>query len=147
LTAKGRKDREGLGNFLIVLIVVAIDQLTKFFSMRLDGPVRLLPFLQLNLQTNTGAGWSLFTGHNGVLIFVIFAVIGFLMYKYDTFRKIEKPFVSLIIGGAIGNLIDRLAHGFVVDFIDFLVWPVFNLADTAVSIGIIGLIIISFKKN
>ena len=73
----------------------------------------------------------------------------FYLKKYRKLHKLDLVAFSLILGGALGNLIDRLRFGYVIDFLDFRIWPVFNIADSAITIGIILLIITcipSFSK-
>jgi len=78
-----------------------------------------------------------------ILILITIVIIGIILYYYKDLPKKYLPIIStsLILGGAIGNLIDRFLFGFVIDFIDFRIWPAFNIADSAVTIGVIGLII------
>jgi signal peptidase II len=77
-------------------------------------------------------------------------VIGVILYIYDRLPKeklVQIP-LALVLGGTFGNLIDRFRFGFVIDFLDFRIWPAFNLADMAITIGVIGLIIyLLFKKD
>jgi len=87
-------------------------------------------------------------GMNLLLIWVSIIVIGAILYNYNKIPKDKVPQTAfaLIIGGAIGNLIDRIVIGKVKDFIDFRVWPAFNIADSAISIGAVLLIIYYWKK-
>ena len=99
------------------------------------------------LVHNTGIAFGLFK--NMGIVFIIVSVIAILFFSWFLYsRRQEKDFstfsilaFSLIIGGAFGNLIDRLQFGFVIDFIDFRIWPVFNIADSAITIGALILII------
>ena len=76
-------------------------------------------------------------------------IIGIIIYYYDKIPKNKYAEISaaLILGGAVGNLIDRVLRGHVIDFIDLRIWPSFNIADTAISIGAIGLILYLIKKK
>ena len=84
-----------------------------------------------------------------VLIFISVAVIGIILYNFDKIKNKEtllQVLVGFVLGGTIGNLIDRLAYGYVIDFLDFRIWPIFNFADSFVTIGVIGLIIYLWRK-
>lgn len=127
---------------LIAVVVMAADQLTKQWitsslnvgeSFAPDAPVRL------TYVVNTGAAFGLLPQFSIYLILIAFLVIGMvLLYQRylpgDSF--LVKAAMGLQLGGAVGNLIDRLRYGYVVDFIDTRVWPVFNLADSAITIGV-----------
>ena len=99
--------------------------------------------------TNTGSAFGLFKGFN--LIFILFSMIVIIVVLYYI-KKIKQNenllqfSVGLLLGGTIGNLIDRFLYGFVVDFIDFRIWPVFNIADSSVTISVILLIILLWEK-
>jgi len=135
-------------NALIIASVIAIDQISKLLiRFYLKEPIKILPFFQLRYSENTGAAFSLFSDQNTLLIFLVMFIIGLLVYNFYNFKKKERCFVSMIIGGALANLFDRIYLGFVVDFLDFRIWPVFNLADSAVTLGALGLIFLMFKKN
>lgn len=107
--------------------------------------------LHITYIHNTGAGFGILQEQSMVLIWLSIAVIGFILFFYDKLKnKAESVFVALILGGTLGNLIDRLRLGFVVDFIDFRIWPAFNVADSALTFGVIGLLVYWFiqeKKN
>lgn len=115
-------------------------------------------YLNLNLVFNTGIGFGLFSLNAGIyynmLSILIFLIILILIYLMFQSKNIEKIFFSLIIGGAIGNLYDRIVYKAVPDFIDFHIkefhWFSFNIADIFISLGIIFMIINEFvpsKKN
>jgi len=157
--------------FSIALLIVLLDQLTKFLikqNFQLNESVPIINnVFHMTYITNTGSAFGLFRGFN--VFFVMFSVIVlFTIFYYikthenqrfsgprksqrfsREIKNNEKPLqfaVGLLLGGTIGNLIDRLFHGFVIDFLDFRVWPVFNIADSAVTISVILLIILSLKK-
>ncbi|MCG2713704.1 MAG: signal peptidase II [Candidatus Omnitrophica bacterium] len=126
---------------IIITCVIFLDQLTKYLALKfleLNTPVSLIKnFLYLTLVHNRGAAFGLFK--NQLLIFVlisIFAIVLILFYlKAKKNSLLSRLAFSMILGGAIGNLIDRLRFGYVIDFLDFRVWPVFNLADSAITIA------------
>jgi len=125
----------------IVSSVIFLDQLSKFLAIRslqLNTPVSLIKnFLYITLVHNRGAAFGLFK--NQLLLFVLISFFAILFIFFHLKNK-NNPFLfqlslSLILSGAVGNLIDRLRFGYVIDFLDFRVWPVFNLADSALTIG------------
>jgi signal peptidase II len=138
----------------IVFTIIALDQITKYLVISYMGPfdsVKLSPFLHLVNVRNTGAAFGMFKNFSssffigistGAIIFVIWLLF---KNKYNLFG------LSLVLGGAIGNLIDRMRYGKVIDFIDFSVgsfhWPAFNVADSCLTIGIIVIFLTSlFRK-
>ena len=139
--------------FLIILIIIILDQLTKFMfrkNLDLNESVPIIKnFFHLTLIHNTGAAFGIFRNQGILLMWLSIIVIGFIFFFYDkiTEDKHIEFFSALILGGAIGNLIDRLAFGYVIDFLDFRIWPAFNIADSAITIGAISLaIFFLFKK-
>ena len=148
-----------LPNIFLILSIVALDQVTKLAILGRDvvdiyPEMEFTSFLNLVLVQNKGISFGLFSRYEvGWLISIL--TIGIVVVLFIWMRKLERailalPF-SLIIGGAIGNLIDRLNYGFVVDFIDFHFfgwhWPAFNIADSAITVGVIFLLIASFSNN
>ena len=133
-------------------MIVVLDQLTKWIIAKtfpLHESISLIPnVVYLTYIQNTGAGFGILKNMNALLIWMIIFVIGLILYNYQKIPK--KPFPQImtacVVGGAIGNLLSRIFLGYVIDFIDFRFWPAFNLADSAVTIGIIGLIIYFWKK-
>ena len=148
-----------LPNIFLILSIVALDQVTKLAILGRDvvdiyPEMEITSFLNLVLVQNKGISFGLFSRYEiGWPISIL--TIGIVVVLFIWMRKLERailalPF-SLIIGGAIGNLIDRLNYGFVVDFIDFHFfgwhWPAFNIADSAITVGVIFLLIASFSNN
>jgi signal peptidase II len=135
-----------------VFSVVVVDRLTKVFFSNLLAPQESFPVIRnvfhFTLVHNTGIAFGMFRDNGFVYLFIPVIAVGLLIYNlyyYHKFGELDRWYIvafSLILGGAIGNLIDRIMLGHVVDFIDFRVWPVFNVADSAITIGAV---IIFFK--
>ena len=139
--------------FSTALIVIIIDQLAKFLiktNFQLNESVALIKnIFHLTYIHNFGAGFGLLQQQRLILIFISLFVIGVILYYFDRIKEKEKLLqflVGFVLGGTIGNLIDRLFYGYVIDFLDFQVWPIFNIADSFVTIGVIGLIIYLWEK-
>lgn len=123
--------------------LVAADQLTKFLVVTafLPGQRVVLdhPFFHLTYVQNTGAAFGLFKGQQALFILMSIFVMGYLVREF-LIRPAMPARVFwgcvLILGGATGNLIDRLRLGYVIDFIGVGIWPLFNVADSAITIGI-----------
>lgn len=150
---------------LLSAVVVALDLWTKSLaseSLTLYRPLEITSWLNMTLAHNYGAafsflsdagGWQrwLFTG----LALVVTLVLVVWMFRLRAGEKLTGAALGLIIGGAIGNLTDRIRHGYVVDFIDVYYqdwhWPAFNVADSAITCGVILLLIdgliLSTSKN
>lgn len=137
--------------WIIIAIAIAVDQALKYIvvsNMQLGQRIILIPdFFFLNYTFNTGAGFSLLWGANAILIWVAIIIIGIILYFYDKITENWYYTVafSLIIGGAIGNLIDRILLGHVTDFISFYVlfdyFPSFNIADSCITVGAVIILI------
>jgi signal peptidase II len=134
-------------------LVVALDQATKQIALEglADGPVELIPgILDLRLTLNPGGAFGLFPGLSGLFLVATVAVIAIILFWA---RRLEQRSwaipLGMILGGGIGNLLDRLLRdldGQVVDFIDLQVWPVFNVADTAITLGVLTLVLIGARQ-
>lgn len=139
--------------FSTALIIILIDQITKFlvknaFQLNQTFPI-INNIFHLTYINNTGAGFGILKAQALILIFISIFVIGILLYNFDKIKNNEtllQILAGFVLGGTIGNLIDRLAYGHVIDFLDFQIWPIFNFADSFVTIGVIGLIIYLWKK-
>ena len=132
----------------IVLVIIVADQLTKLWIRTHLFPGQVLHdyrIFQIVFVQNTGAAFGVFKGHIQILTIVDFIGIAVLLILFFGLRRrwsfIEKvPVVlslGMILGGTIGNLIDRLWLGRVTDWIDFKLWPVFNFSDASVTVGVI----------
>jgi signal peptidase II len=128
-----------------IFLVVFFDRMSKLFFINLLSLGESIPVIRnifhWTLVHNTGIAFGLFKEQGifflGVSLFAI-GVFGWLLYhqsKEQTLSRASRLAFSLIIGGALGNFVDRLQFGFVIDFIDFRIWPVFNIADSAITIG------------
>jgi len=123
---------------ITIIIIVFLDQLTKYLVKN--------DILNINYITNSGSLFGMFQNSALLLSWLSMIVLGGFLFYYDKIQKsklIVKLGSGLVIGGVIGNLIDRLAYGGVIDFIDLGWWPSFNIADSALCIGI-GLLFIYF---
>lgn len=134
------------------VVVIVLDQLTKhlitqyFDSGTSHQPIRLVgSVLQLQYVENTGVAFSLFEGQ-GILFILIGIALVAIAALYWRMRATASRFLALtfglVLGGAAGNLVDRFSHAYVVDFIHFQIpgvfdWPVFNVADSAISVGVV----------
>jgi signal peptidase II len=134
-------------------IIVLLDQLTKFFvrkNFQLNESIVIIKnIFHLTYVTNTGSAFGLFKGINIFFIFFSVIVIFLLLYFIKKTNKKEKLMMfafGLLLAGTVGNLIDRIIHGAVIDFIDFRVWPVFNIADIAITVSVFILIFLLWKN-
>lgn len=135
--------------FLSALGIVVLDQVTKYLAKTLlSTPIVLASFLQLKFTTNTGAAFSLFSKYPELLMWLSIIIIGAVFYYLDRLVD-ELPAIplGLIIGGAFGNLADRIFLGRVTDFIALSFWPTFNVADSSIFIGVAAIIVVSFRKS
>ena len=125
--------------------VVALDRLTKVFFASALHPGESLPVIRnifhFTLVHNTGIAFGLFRDNGFVFLVIPMIAVALLIYNvyyYHKFGDLDRWYIvafSLILGGAIGNMIDRLFIGHVIDFIDLRIWPVFNIADSAITVG------------
>lgn len=119
-----------------------LDQVTKraivsFMSLGESWPRE--GFLRITYGTNSGTAFGLFPNHTTPLIIVSLVAIGFLVYLYRTHAlpsMVLRTAIGLQLGGAFGNLVDRVSNGEVVDFIDVGPWPIFNIADSSIVVGV-----------
>ncbi len=139
--------------FSTALIIILIDQISKFLiktNLQLNESLPLIKnIFHWTYMHNFGAGFGVLQQQKWILIFISLVVIGVIFYYFDRIKDKEislQILIGFILGGVIGNLIDRLSYGYVIDFLDFMIWPVFNFADSFACIGVIGLIIYLWKK-
>lgn len=129
-------------------LIVIFDRMTKMFFFNLLSFGESLPIirnvLHMTLVSNTGIAFGFFKDQGIVFIIIPFIAIILLIFNIYYYRQsneaLSRTYIvafSFILGGAIGNLYDRIVFGYVIDFIDLRVWPVFNIADSAITIGAI----------
>ncbi|MET0785786.1 MAG: signal peptidase II [Paenisporosarcina sp.] len=146
--------------YLVAVIIVALDQWTKWLvlkNMELGERIPLMePTFALLSHRNRGAAWGMLEGQIWLFSIVTIIVIAGILYYFHKEAK-GKPIFQLslmiLLGGAIGNFIDRLFRGEVVDFIDVLIpiikydFPIFNIADAALTIGVVMVMIVLFLEE
>jgi signal peptidase II len=140
--------------FLLSLVIFAVDQATKHLvasRFSLFEAVNILPFFSVVYVRNTGSAFGMFKSLGNVF-FIAAAAIAIAVVAVLIVRNREGRFgLSLILGGAAGNMADRLIRGYVVDFLDFYAggrhWPAFNVADSALTVGIGLLLLQSFLHD
>ena len=144
--------------YRLALLVLIIDQFIKYMVMTnlsYENIFFLLPkFLYLTYVKNTGGAWSILSGNIGILLVVSIVSMGLFVYyisQRKTYSIFETIYLGLIIGGILGNLIDRLFRSGVVDYIGFIFgsyyFPIFNIADIAIVCGAGLLIIDSLRRD
>lgn len=141
----------------ISFICVLIDQIIKLIisiNMNVADSINVLKnFFRITYLQNTGAAFSILSGNRIFLILITMIallLIYFILIKDKRIKKIETICYGLLIGGIIGNLIDRVRIGYVIDYLDFNFWsyhyPVFNFADICIVVSAVILLIISLKE-
>ncbi|MDD5422149.1 MAG: signal peptidase II [Candidatus Omnitrophota bacterium] len=128
--------------FLTALAILALDRLAKFIALTYlaEGQsVKVLPgIFHFTLVLNDGTAFGLFKGQAALFaVFSIVVIVFIVVYtiKNRSMDALLSLALGLILGGAAGNLVDRAWYGHVTDFLDFRIWPVFNIADSAITIG------------
>ncbi len=129
--------------YLAVLAIYALDQSTKMLAERFlepgPGMVVIKSIFSLTLVHNTGAAFGMFSRYPylfAVVSLIAAAVISHLLFKKNgSMNGLERTALYFMLGGVLGNLTDRVRLGYVIDFFDFKVWPVFNVADSFITVG------------
>ena len=143
---------------IIYIILLCIDQISKLLVVNLltktDSITIIKNFFYLTYINNDGAAFSILVGKRIFLILIAVLVIVMLIRyikKNNIQNKLELVSISLIIGGSLGNLMDRVIRGYVIDFLDFKIFnynfPIFNLADTFIVIGVFLLLLKEIRKE
>lgn len=140
--------------FAVAAVVVVLDQLTKWWAVNAlaDGPIVVIDgFFQFRLTFNTGASFSILTGAGPLIATISLGVVFMIVFILgDASRRLEAVALGIVLGGAVGNLVDRVFRGdgfldgAVVDFIDFDFFATFNVADMAINIGVALLLLAVF---
>ena len=144
--------------FAIIIFTFFLDLVTKNYAVNnllLNHSITINTFLNFTLVFNYGAAFSFLSDAGGWQrwFFVIFSLIVISFISYILIKDKDSEYIaySLVLGGALGNLYDRFLLGYVIDFIEFhydnFYWPIFNIADIAISIGIILLLYSMFSKD
>ncbi len=142
----------------ISLLVLLLDQGSKLLisnTMQLYESIAVVPYFNLTYVHNTGAAFSFLSEAGGwqrwlfaVLAAIISAALSVWLARLQKHETLLAVALALVLGGALGNLIDRLAYGYVIDFLDIYYkqwhWPAFNIADSAITVGVILLLLESF---
>lgn len=145
---------------LLAALVIVLDQYSKWLVLQhfeLYQNLILTSWFNLTLAYNTGAAFSFLNDAGGwqrwlfVVLAVVITVVLLVWLQRACHLRLQALALALVIGGAIGNVIDRIRLGYVIDFIDWHYrdwhWPVFNLADSAISVGVVLLIVDSLVSN
>jgi signal peptidase II len=154
-----RREIQAVISVVAILLIFALDQHLKkivYLKLSIGESIPIIKnILHVTFVTNTGAAFGLFK--DNTFVFIIISLIAILITSIFMFLSIKKgeflskPFFNLglilITSGALGNLIDRLKFGYVVDFIDVRIWPVFNVADSSITIGTFLLILSSIVSH
>ena len=144
--------------FWVSAVVLILDQCSKLLAdtmLVLQQPVAVMPLVAIRKAYNTGAAFSFLSDAGGWqrwffigLALVVIAVLVTWLRRLPAGQTRTALALALILGGAVGNLIDRIVYGYVIDFIDFYYgswhWPTFNIADSAISIGAVLLLLDAF---
>lgn len=147
--------------FGISALIIIVDQITKYVASHMlimHEPVAILPFFNFTLMHNTGAAFSFLADQGGwqrwffaVLALGVSIVLAVWLTRLKAHETWLALALSLVLGGAIGNLIDRVYYGYVIDFIDVYYntshWPAFNIADSAICIGAVMMVIDTFRSK
>lgn len=147
--------------FALSALIIIIDQITKYAAssmLLMHEPVPVLPFFNFTLMHNTGAAFSFLADQGGwqrwffaALALGVSIVLAVWLYRLKAQEKWLALALSLVLGGAVGNLIDRVYYGYVIDFIDIYYntshWPAFNIADSAITVGAVMLVIDTFRNK
>ncbi|MBM3248405.1 MAG: signal peptidase II [Candidatus Omnitrophica bacterium] len=138
-------------NIIVFVLVIIADQISKnmlFSNLSLGQSVPVIPrIFHITMVYNTGIAFGLFKNQTVLFSAISFFVIVLIIFsileqkRRKDINHLEVFALYLILSGAIGNLIDRFRFGYVIDFLDFRVWPVFNIADSAITIGMILILI------
>lgn len=138
--------------YIIILLLISLDQLIKYLivqNVALNTGISLIDnIISLFYIQNNGAAWGILSGNMILFYFVTIAVIVGMLYWYHMYNRgklhwIEKLAYILIFSGALGNFIDRIRLGYVIDMIklDFIDFPIFNVADTYLTCGVVVMLI------
>lgn len=143
--------------YITSIIILIIDIISKLIIknnfLENQSIIIIKDFFNITYAKNTGVAFSLLSNNKVIIIILTIIILGILLkyIKGKYINKYDQIAYGLILGGAIGNLLDRIIYGYVIDFIDFKIfnynYPIFNIADTSIVIGVIIIVITSFKRK
>ncbi len=129
-------------NYFVIVAVIVLDQISKYMvksRFMLNESIAIIEnIFHLTYVRNFGAAFGILKHQKMFFVVLTTAVlIGIIIFirQQSNIHSMVKWSLSLVVGGAVGNLIDRVVHGYVIDFFDFRIWPVFNIADMAIVVG------------
>lgn len=136
-------ERNGVPILLLALVVVIIDQLSKFYiqthmTIGMSMPV-IQDIFHITYILNPGAAFGLFEHQTSFFVIIAICMVIAVIYFYPRIPRQYRLLnlgTGLMVGGAVGNVIDRIKTGYVVDFFDFRIWPIFNIADIGIVCGV-----------
>ena len=141
-------------SLIIGSLVLISDQILKTYFVKILLKDESMPVIEnifhISLVYNTGGAFGIFQNRTGLFVAISIAAIFFIALFYIKLKNralIYKIAIPLVLGGAASNLMDRLRFGFVIDYLDFRVWPVFNIADASISVGVCLLLLHAFLKR
>lgn len=151
---KGKRHALRFASILgIASLVILLDRISKWWVLahfQLGESRPLTSFFWLTFLENTGILFGLFPGNNKAFLVLSVTILGALLYGARGLSERGGFWgalgVALVLGGAVGNIIDRIRYGCVIDFLDFRIWPVFNAADSAITLGACALVIGLWRK-
>lgn len=136
---------------ILTIILVIIDQLSKYYiqsTMMLGESIPVWEdIFHITYILNPGAAFGMMANQTAFFVVLALAIVGAVIYFYPTIRRESRAMkigIGLLLGGAIGNLIDRVQIGMVIDFFDFRIWPIFNIADIGIVCGAGIILAVSF---
>lgn len=140
---------------VVTLLIDIISKLLIINNLKLNTSIKIIEdIFSLTYVQNTGAAWSILSGNVNYLIIINVVLILLIIYfikKNKKHNKYEELGYGLLLGGAFGNLLDRVIYGYVIDFLDFTIidyhFPIFNIADSCIVIGIVILLLTSWRKK
>lgn len=132
----------------VALVTIVLDQLAKYLAAAMK-PEWDFGFLSIHFVQNTGAGFGILKGQMAMLAVISTVVMMAVIFYYNKIpqEKWAQAIFGLFLGGVAGNLIDRIFRQHVVDFIYVGFWPVFNIADAAISVSVVGLVLYFWKEK
>lgn len=145
-------------DWLFVITLILADQLSKLYissTMQVSESIKVIEnFFYITYARNTGAAWSIGQGMGFVFVGIAIAMsigIVYYLYKHSDVKMLTRFTLLLIVAGGIGNAIDRIRFGYVIDFLDFYIFgydfPIFNIADCCITIALFALILIMLTEK